>query len=498
MVTLLILDGFGHREEIKGNAIKLQGTPNLDKLNEYPHTLIQASGNAVGLTDGQMGNSEVGHLNIGAGRIVYQDLLRIGNAIEDKTFFKNKAILGAIEHAKKNGSKLHLMGLVSDGGVHSHIEHLKALVSLANDNGLEEVYIHFIGDGRDTFRASAVNYVKQLNDFIVGKAKIADLCGRVYAMDREKRYDRVEKAYNLYVYGEGEFKPDAVSALEESYKNGIYDEFLEPTIINKDGVIEDDDAVIFFNYRADRAREITDALTQDSFNGFERDKLENLYYCCMAEYSEDFKGLYVAFEPEVIKDNLSKVVADSGLKQYHVTETTKYAHVTFFFNGGIEEVNKGEERILVDSINVKNFADYPEMRAREITADAIKAIKSKEYDFVLINLSNPDMIGHTGDLDAAMKAIKVVDECAYEIAKATLEVNGEAIVTADHGNAETMIDEKGAVVTSHTTNPVPLWLVSERYKDVKLIGDGKLANIAPTVLKLLEIEKPETMINPLF
>ena len=498
MVTLLILDGFGHREETKGNAIKLQGTPNLDKLNKFPHTLIEASGNAVGLTDGQMGNSEVGHLNIGAGRVVYQDMLRIDNAIKDKSFFENKAFLGAIEHAKTNGSKLHLMGLVSDGGVHSHIEHLKALVSLANEKGLKEVYIHFIGDGRDTFRASAVNFVKELQENIQGKAKIADICGRVYAMDREKRYDRIEKAYNLYVYGEGEHKTDAVKALEESYEKEVYDEFIEPTVIDKDGVIEDDDAVIFFNYRTDRAREITEALTQDNFEGFERDKLENLYYCCMTEYSEDFKGVVVAFEPEIIYDNLSKVISDAGLKQYHVTETTKYAHVTFFFNGGIEEANKEEKRALVDSVNVKNFADFPEMRAKEITEDAIKAIKSKEYDFILINLSNPDMIGHTGDLEATKKAIKVVDECAYEIVNATLEVGGNAIVTADHGNAETMIDEKGDVVTSHTTNPVPLWLVGEKYEDVKLIDGGKLANIAPTVLKILGIEKPETMIDPLF
>jgi len=498
MVTLLILDGFGYSDKTKGNAIKLQGTPFLDKLKEYPKTLIGASGTDVGLSEGQMGNSEVGHLNLGAGRVVYQDLLRIDNAIKDRSFFKNKNLLGAIKHARKNKSALHLMGLVSDGGVHSHINHLKALIELAFNEGQQDVFIHFISDGRDTYRASAVEFVKELLTFIKGKAKLADICGRVYAMDREKRFDRIKKAYDLYVHGKGEVANNIIAKLNECYENGVYDEFIEPIVIEKEGVIKDNDAVIFFNYRTDRSREITDAITQSSFKEFETKKIKNLYYCCMTEYSEDFKGLKIAFEPEIIKDNLSKVIADAGLKQYHITETTKYAHVTFFFNGGIEAPNKNEERKLIESINVKNFADYPEMRAKEITEEAIKAIESNKYDFVLINLSNPDMIGHTGNIKATKKAIKVVDECAYKIAMATLKAKGDCIITADHGNAENLLDEKGNVVTSHTTNPVPLWLISEKFKDVKLLDGGKLANIAPTVLKLLDVKKTKTMIESLF
>jgi len=499
MVTLLILDGFGYSKETKGNAIKLQGTPYLDKLKDYPFTLIQASGEDVGLTKGQMGNSEVGHLNLGAGRVVYQDLLRIDNSIKDKSLFKNKEILGAINHAKKNNSKLHLMGLVSDGGVHSHINHLKAIVELAHKEGLKEVYIHFICDGRDTYRASAVNYMQEVLSFSKGKAKVADVIGRIYAMDRENRFDRIKKAYDMLVFGKAESDNiNPIEALELSYKKEIYDEFVEPVIIDKNGRIQDNDSVIFFNYRTDRAREITAAISQKDFTGFKREQIKNLYYCCMTEYDSDFKDVCVAFKPEIIYDNLSSIISKKGYKQFHVTETTKYAHVTFFFNGGIEEAYKNEERKLIDSYNVKNFAEVPEMRAKEITESAIKAISSKEYGFVLINISNPDMIGHTGDMEATKKAIKIVDECAYKIAMETLKVGGDCIITADHGNAEKMIDESGKVVTSHTTNLVPLWIVSEKYKDVKLIADGKLANVAPTVLKMLNIEKPKTMDKELF
>ena len=499
MVTLVILDGFGHSERTEGNAIKLQGTPNLDKLNIYPHTLIAASGKAVGLVDGQMGNSEVGHINIGAGRVVYQDMLRIDNAIEDKSFFENKAIVGAVEHAKKNNSALHLIGLLSDGGVHSHINHLKALVDIAYQKGLKKVFIHAITDGRDTFRASAIKYLEEIINYSKGKAEVVDVIGRVYAMDREKRYDRVKIAYDLYTAGQAKVVTNNIlKSVQESYDNEVYDEFIEPIKLDKDGTIKNNDSVVFFNYRTDRAREITDALTQESFNGFEREVIKNLYYCCMTEYSENFKGLHVAFEPEIIKDNLSAIISEHKMKQFHVTETTKYAHVTFFFNGGIEEAYKEEQRKLIDSVNAKNFADYPEMRAKEITEEVLKAIDSKEYDFVLVNLSNPDMIGHTGNLEATKKAIKIVDECAYKIAKKTLEVGGHAIITADHGNAEEMIDENGAVVTSHTTNLVPLWLVSEKYKNEKLIDGGKLANIAPTILKMLGIEIPEGKEKPMF
>lgn len=499
MVTLVILDGFGYSRRIEGNAIALQGTPCLDTLDKYPKTLIEASGRAVGLVDGQMGNSEVGHLNLGAGRVVYQDMLRIDNAIEDKTFFSNKEIVGAIEHAKKNGSALHLMGLLSDGGVHSHINHLKALIDMASQKGLSEVYIHAITDGRDTYRSSATSYIKDILAYANGRAKLADVCGRVYAMDREKRYDRVQKAYNLYVYGECETESvDIIKTLEDNYKKEVYDEFFEPIVVDKNGRIKDNDSVIFFNYRTDRAREITEVLTQKAFNAFETKEIKNLYYCCMTEYSDSFEGVHVAFAPEIITDNLSYVISKAGLKQFHTTETTKYAHVTFFFNGGIEQPYVGEVRKLVDTINVKNFADFPRMKAAEITENAVKAIESGEYGFVLVNLSNPDMVGHTGDLEATKQAIEEVDRCATIIANATLKMKGDCIITADHGNAEEMIDEKGNVVTSHTTNPVPLWLVSEKYKNVRLITDGKLANIAPTILKMLNIEAPKTMDKPLF
>lgn len=498
MVTLCILDGFGFSEKTEGNAIRLQGTPNLDKLNKYPFALIGASGNAVGLTEGQMGNSEVGHLNLGAGRVLYQDMLRINNAIEDGSFFKNQAFLKAVDHCKKNNSALHLMGLVSDGGVHSHINHLKALIDLASKNGVKNIYIHAITDGRDTLVDSGKAFVQDILSYAQGRATLATICGRIYAMDREKRYERIKKAYDLYVYGKGQSFDNVENAFDFSYKSKVFDEFIEPTIIEQNATIKDNDSVIFFNYRTDRAREITEVFTQKEFNEFERKQINNLCYVCMTEYSSDFKDVLIAFGPDKVEDNLSFQIAQAGLKQFHVSETTKYAHVTFFFNGGIEQPNKNEKRVLVDTIDVKSFAEYPEMRAKEITEKTIEAIKSKKYDFVLVNLSNPDMIGHTGDLEATKKAIEIVDKSAYEIAMATLEVQGHAIITADHGNAEQMIDDKGNICTSHTTNPVPLWLVSEKYKNVELMDNGKLANIAPTVLKMLNLSIPKTMIEPLF
>ena len=499
MVTLVILDGFGHSEKLEGNGIRLAGTPNLDSLDVYPKTLIEASGEAVGLTAGQMGNSEVGHLNLGAGRVLYQDLMKINRAIENKTLKDNGAIKGAINHAKKNKSALHLMGLCSSGGVHSHLDHLKALIDIAHSSGVKEIFVHFISDGRDTDPESGAGFMRELVEFSRGKARIADICGRVYAMDREKRYDRVLKAYELYVFGKGEVEnSDPVKALENSYGAKITDEFVLPTVIDKDGTIKEGDSVIFFNYRTDRPREITDAITQADFSGFETKKFSDLYFVTMTQYQEDFVGLHVAFPPEKVEDNLSRIISDAGLKQYHISETTKYAHVTFFFNGGIEEPYSGETRKLVDTIDVKNFADFPAMRAKEITDELVRAIESKKYDFFLVNLSNPDMIGHTGDLEAVKKCIRVVDECAGRIAMATLEAGCDAIITADHGNAEEMVLKNGRISTQHSTNPVPLWLVSEKYRDVKLRKGGKLANIAPTVLKLLDIEIPKNMEKPLF
>lgn len=497
MVTLVVLDGFGLNDKTEGNAIKLQGTPNLNKLNIYPYTTLIASGEGVGLNEGQMGNSEVGHLNLGAGRVVYQDLPKINNEIKTGKLFENPALTKVCEHVKKNGSNLHLMGLTSTGGVHSHLNHLKALVDMANNAGIENVYIHCITDGRDTLTNSGVGFISELEEYIAGKAKIATICGRVYSMDRENRWDRVKKAYDMLVYGVAEAKEaSAVEAMQNSYANGVYDEFIKPTII-EDVQIAENDGFIFFNYRTDRAREITQAITQRPFDKFEVKTFENLCYCCMTEYSADFKGVLVAYPPEKIENNLSNIIAQNGLKQFHVSETTKYAHVTFFFNGGIEKANTNEERKLVDSVDVQDFSSVPNMRAVEITEEVVAAIRSGQYDFVLVNLSNPDMIGHTGNLDAAIKAIETCDKCAYEIAMETLKAGGHCIITADHGNAEEMIDKNGNVLTQHTTNPVPLWLVSEEYKGAKL-STGKLCNVAPTVLKLLKLNIPDYMEDSLF
>lgn len=499
MLTLCILDGFGINKNEYGNAIKLQGTPNLVELSKkYPTTTLEASGLAVGLPAGQMGNSEVGHLNLGAGRVVYQDLPRIDRAIETKEFFENTAFLKTITHVKLNNSALHLMGLVSPGGIHSHINHLKALVDLAYAKGVKKVYIHVITDGRDTLRDSGLGYIEELETYAKGKAKIATIAGRVYSMDRENRWDRIKKSYDMLVYGIADHNySSAKQCMKKSYANGVYDEFVEPSIIGDGAKIEDGDGVIFFNYRTDRAREITNAISQKSFDAFEHKHFENLVYCCMTEYSADFENVLIAFPPETIKDNLSAIISQHGLKQFHTSETTKYAHVTFFFNGGIEKANPGEDRKLIESYNVQDYSVVPDMRAPEITDAVIKAIKSKKYDFVLVNISNPDMLGHTGNLEQTIKSIETTDKCAQKMVEATLEVGGEIIITADHGNCEEMLDNGGNVLTQHTTNPVPLWLVSERYKNVKL-SKGKLANVAPTVLKLLGIDIPKTMEKPLF
>ena len=498
MVTLCILDGFGLSDKIEGNAIKLQGTPNLDKLNSYPHTTLDASGLAVGLSEGQMGNSEVGHLNLGAGKVVFQDLPKINRDIENGDFFKNPAFLEVINHVNENQSTLHLMGLVSTGGVHSHINHLKALVDLAVSKKVKNITIHVITDGRDTLRDSGLGFVKELEETIKGKARIATISGRVYTMDRENRWERVQKAYNMYVYGVSEKHFDnAISAMEDSYSHGIYDEFIEPVTIGEKILISDNDGFIFFNFRTDRAREITNALTQKDFHEFEVKHLKNFMYCCMTEYSSDFKGVLVAYPPELIKDNLSAIISAQGLNQFHTSETTKYAHVTFFFNGGIEKPNRGEDRKLIDSIDVKDFSTVPNMRAYEITDAVVEAIRSNKYAFILVNLSNSDMIGHTGNIPAAMQAIKAIDECAYKIAFETLSQGGDCVITADHGNSEEMLDENGNVLTQHTTNPVPLWLVSNKEKNA-VLQHGKLANVAPTILKLLNIPIPDTMEKPLF
>lgn len=500
MVTLIILDGFGISKEKFGNAITSAGTPNLDKLiRMYPNTTLKASGNAVGLPEGQMGNSEVGHLTLGGGRVILQDLMKIDNDIKTKAFFNNKNLLKALNHAKEKNSALHIMGLLSDGGVHSHINHLFAIIDMAKQNGLKKVYIHAFLDGRDTLYNSGKGYIQQLEDKLKGTDyKIASLSGRIYAMDREQRYERLQKAYNVIIYGENYKDESALNAIEDSYKQGVYDEFVEPILLVKDATIKDDDSVIFFNYRSDRARELTSALTDENFNHFKTKKFKNLLFSPMEEYSAEFKKLNVIYPPETIEDNLSAIISKNGLKQFHIAETTKYAHVTFFFNGGIEKPYEGEDRKLIESIDTQDFSYYPKMRAIEITEATLDAIASAKYDFVLVNYSNPDMIGHTGNFEATKQAIACVEKQAYALALATLMAGGDCIITADHGNAEYMIDKNGKKITSHTTNPVPVILVSERYKKIRLKRGCSIANIAPTVLKLLNLEIPSTMEKSLF
>ena len=500
MVTLVILDGFGYRKEKFGNAIASAGTPNLDKLEKiYPTSLLMASGNAVGLPEGQMGNSEVGHLTLGSGRVLWQDLMKINRDIEDGSFFKNERLIKAMEHAKTNNSALHLMGLLSDGGVHSHINHLFALIDMANSFGLKKVYIHAFLDGRDTSIDSGIGFIKRLKEKIAPLGyKIASLSGRVYAMDREQRYDRLQKAYDVLVNGANLIEQDAEKVLNDSYGKGIYDEFVEPILLCKDGVIGDNDSVIFYNFRSDRAREITFALTDKDFKHFKTKKFKNLLYSPMEEYAKEFSSLNVIYPPVKIDDNLSAFIAKSGKKQFHIAETTKYAHVTFFFNGGNETPYQNEERVLIDSIDTQDFSYYPKMRAIEITEKTLDAIASAEYDFILVNYSNPDMIGHTGNFEATKDAIKCVDKQAYALALATLMAGGDCIITADHGNAEYMIDKQGNKVTSHTTNPVKCILVSEKHRKAKLKKGKSIANIAPTVLKLLGMDIPSSMEDALF
>lgn len=497
MVTLCILDGFGLKDKTEGNAVKLAGTPELDKLMEkYPHTTLLASGNAVGLPEGQMGNSEVGHLTIGAGRVIEQDLLHIDNEIANGNFAKNESVVRAMKHAEENGTSLHLMGLCSDGGIHSKLTHMYALLDVAKNYNIKNIYIHVITDGRDTGVNAGVGFMDEIAEKTKGtNAKIATICGRVYFMDREKRYDRVQKAYDLIVNGKGEKFDDYKSAIKASYAADVTDEFVEPKLIEENGTIKDGDSVIFFNYRSDRAREMSFALTDPDFAEFEAVKFKNLLFTPMQEYAKELAHLNTIYPPKIVEDNLSWVVSNAGLKQYHISETTKYAHVTFFFSGGIEKQYEGETRKLIDSYNDKNFANHPKMRAEEITEALLEAINSKEYDFLLVNFSNPDMIGHTGDVEAAIEAIKCCDECAGKVAKATLENGGECIIIADHGNAEEMVDEKGEPMTAHTTNPVPFILVSEKNKNVKLKADGSLANVAPTIVELMGLEKPAEMVS---
>ncbi len=500
MVTLVILDGFGYKRDSYGNAIKKQGTPNLDKLTKkYPHTLLKASGNAVGLPEGQMGNSEVGHLTIGAGRVILQDLEHINRDIETGKFYENPALIKALLHAEKNNSNLHIMGLCSDGGVHSKLTHMYAILDLCKNYKIKNIYIHAILDGRDTGYKDGIKFIKQIEDKIKGtNVKIATIVGRVYTMDREVRWDRVEKSFNLMTESKGEKFASATDAVNTMYERGITDEYLEPCVIDENGKITDNDSVIFFNYRTDRAIEISTAFTEPTFDKFKAKKFKNLLFTSMTEYSADLKNLNVMYPPIIVEDNLAATISKHGLKQFHTSETTKYAHVTFFINGGIEKPYEGEDRKLIDSINVKDFSSYPKMRAVEICSEVLNAIASNKYDYIIVNFSNPDMIGHTGNFNATKEAIECVEKQAYAVALATLMVGGDCIITADHGNAEEMLDKNGNKVTTHTTNPVPFILVSEKYKNVKLKKGKSLTAIAPTVLKLLNIPAPSTYEEPIF
>lgn len=497
MVTLLILDGYGIGEKNKNVNAIYHNSPNMDNLLlNYPSAKLVASGEGVGLSKGQMGNSETGHLNIGAGRIVYQSLSKIDNLIKDDKLKDNETLLDLVKHINQTGGKVHLMGLLSDGGVHSHINHLKYLLKFLSSLGCKLV-LHCFLDGRDTKVDSGIEFLKDIQDYIISNninCEIADIVGRVYAMDREKRFDRVQKAYDMLVGKEEqvELVDNLLEALKKSYDNNVFDEFVKPIKMKNSSKIEDGDAILSFNFRTDRMRELISAFGKKDFNEFETIKFENLFIATMTQYDKTFDFAHIIIPEENIKNCLSKVLSDSNKTQFRVSETTKYAHITFFFNGQVEKPYKGENRMLIDSINTQDFSKFPKMRAREITKKACDAILSQNYDFVLINLSNPDMIGHTGNLKAAKKAIKFVDKCVKKLVDATLKVKSNIIITADHGNAELMIDEKGKKVTSHTTNLVPIVLVGEKFKDC-VLKDGKLSDIAPTILQILDIEKPVEM-----
>ena len=496
-VLLCIMDGWGISKDSPKNAIKTANTPNFDRLkNEEVYTQINASGEYVGLPDGQMGNSEVGHLNLGAGRIVYQDLTRINKEIKEGKFFENKEFKAAIEHVKKNNSSLHLYGLVSTGGVHSSLDHLKALIKLAADEGLAKVYVHAFLDGRDTPPQSACTYLEEVEAELkkYNLPPIATVIGRYYIMDRDNRWDRVEKGYNALLLGEGEKASSACEAVKNSYAIGNTDEFVLPTVIGgEESRIHDNDAIIFFNYRPDRAREITKAINFTDFDGFERKKvLKNICYVTMTSYNEDFT-YPVAFPKEHLVNILGDVLEANGVKQFRTAETEKYAHVTFFFNGGIDEPQPHETRVLVPSPKVPTYDMQPEMSAPQVCEEVLKAVDNPEYGFILVNFANPDMVGHTGVIDAATKACHVVDECVGKIADACKKHNIIMLLTADHGNSEMMVDETtGKPHTAHTTNMVPFVLINAP-KDIELKQEGALCNIAPTVLQLMGIKKPAEM-----
>ena len=489
--TLIIMDGFGLAPAADDNAVTLANTPVLDKLfKEYAHTTLSASGLDVGLPAGQMGNSEVGHTNIGGGRVVFQDLPRISRAIEDGSFFKNEAYNKAMDDCLKNDSSLHLYGLLSDGGVHSHIEHLFALLQMAKDKGLTKVYVHCFLDGRDVSPTSGKGFVQELQDRCaqLGVGKIATVMGRYYAMDRDKRWERVQMAYDAMVYGEGHHSSDPVAAVAESYANGITDEFVEPVVIDPDGTISDNDSIIFFNYRPDRAREITRAIVDPDFDGFAREFFPTTYVC-NTEYDASMPNVLVAWPRIAVKNGLGEYLSSMGMTQLRIAETEKYAHVTFFFNGGVEKQYPGEDRVLVPSPKVATYDLQPEMSAFEVCDKCVERIESGAYDVIILNFANCDMVGHTGVLEAAVKAVETVDTCVGRVVDATLKMGGIAMVTADHGNAEDMKQPDGSPMTAHTTNLVPFILCGAGTE----LRPGRLADIAPTILDVMGLACPEEM-----
>ncbi|MGV3488809.1 MAG: 2,3-bisphosphoglycerate-independent phosphoglycerate mutase [Tuberibacillus sp.] len=497
--ALIILDGFGLREETYGNAVAQAKKPNFDRFwNEYPHATLRADGKYVGLPEGQMGNSEVGHLNIGAGRVVYQSLSRVNLSIEKGEFFENETFLEAMRIVKEKGTQLHIFGLLSDGGVHSHIDHLFALLKLAKQQNLDNVFIHGFLDGRDVGQKTAKKYIEDTQEKIkeYGIGKIATLSGRYYAMDRDNRWERIEKAYRAMVYAEGPDYTDPMEVVDDSYSHEIYDEFVIPSVIkNPDGTpvatVKDGDGIIFFNFRPDRAIQISQVFTNEDFRGFDRgDKFpKDVHFVCLTQFSETVKGT-VAFKPTNLDNTLGEVLSQHGLKQLRIAETEKYPHVTFFFSGGREEPFPGEERILINSPKVATYDLKPEMSAYEVTDALLDAIHNDRFDAIILNFANPDMVGHSGMLEPTIKAIEAVDECLGKVVNAILEKGGEAIITADHGNSDEVLTPDGKPQTAHTTNPVPVIVTR---KGVELRKDGKLADLSPTLLDLLDVEKPKEM-----
>ena len=488
-LVLMILDGFGYNESDYGNAIRAAKMPNLDKIRETcPKTIIGASGLDVGLPDGQMGNSEVGHTNIGAGRIVYQPLMRITNAVRDGSFFENEALCSAMENCKKNGSALHILGLLSDGGVHSHLEHIFGLIDMAKANGLSKVYLHCFMDGRDVPPSSGKGYIEKLQAKLdeTGTGKIASVGGRYYGMDRDKRWDRVERHYKALVLGDAKLVENAAEAVQKSYDEGITDEFIVPFICEKDAGIKDGDSVIFANFRPDRAREMTRAIVDEEFSGFER-TAKKVCYVCMAQYDETLENVKVAFPPLVLEDTFGEYVAKQGLKQLRIAETEKYAHVTFFFNGGVEACYENEDRDLIASPNVATYDLQPEMSAYLVTEKLLEELDKNEHDVIILNYANTDMVGHTGVFEAAVAACEAVDECLGKVCEKVKELGGTVLITADHGNADVMLAKDGTPFTAHSTNPVPFIVYNH---ECELREGGVLADIAPTMLKILGLEQP--------